>query len=141
MSEAIAIPPGDTAIDAAERLPVSSQWKLIRRRFVRHRLAAFSLVVVVLLYLIVIFADFLTSAEPTATDASLALAHPQHVYYWQDGHFAPFVYGLKRARNPDTLVVEYTPDESTKVPVSFFAHGYPYRLFGLIPTDIHLIGT
>jgi peptide/nickel transport system permease protein len=137
----IATPPGDTPAREAETLPVSSQWKLIRRRFLRHRLAAVAAVVVASLYLVVIFADFLASSDPTATNAQRALAPPQHVHYRRDGRFAPFVYGLQRKRNPDTLVVEYLPDESIKVPVTLFAHGYPYRLFGLIPTDIHLIGT
>jgi peptide/nickel transport system permease protein len=139
--DSIAISPSDIATEAAERLPVSSQWKLIRRRFLRHRLAAVAAVVVAVLYFVVIFADFLASSDPSATNARRTLAPPQHVHYWDDGRFAPYVYGLQRTRNPDTLVVEYMPDESIKVPVSFFAHGYRYRLFGLIPTDIHVIGT
>src|SRR5262249_8718931 len=27
-----------------------------------------------------------------------------------------------------------------KLPLTFFIHGYPYNLFGLIPTDRHLLG-
>ena len=64
----IAILPGDAAIEAAERLPISSQRKLIWRRFLRHRLAAVAAVVVALLYFVVIFADFLASSDPTATN-------------------------------------------------------------------------
>jgi peptide/nickel transport system permease protein len=132
----VAVGPGDPT----ERLPVSSQWKLIRRRFLRHRLAAVAAVFVALLYCIVIFADFFASSDPTVTNARRTLAPPQHVHYWQDGRLAPYVNGLKRTRNADTLVVEYVPDETIRIPVRFFAHGYPYRLLGLIPTDIHLIG-
>src|SRR5919201_180221 len=31
-------------------------------------------------------------------------------------------------------------EEETKLPLAFFVQGYPYRLFGLIPTDRHLLG-
>jgi peptide/nickel transport system permease protein len=126
--------------DPAERLPVWSQWKLVRRRFLRHRLAAIAAVVVALLYCVVILADFFASSDPAATNAQRVLAPPQHVHYWQESRLAPYVNGLKRTRNADTLVIEYAPDESIRIPVSFFAHGYQYRLLGLIPTDIHLIG-
>ncbi|MGH8253444.1 MAG: hypothetical protein ACRES2_05335, partial [Steroidobacteraceae bacterium] len=67
--------------DPAERLPVSSHWKLIRRRFLRHRLAAVAAVIVVMLYCIVIFADFFASSDPGATNAQRTLAPPQHVHY------------------------------------------------------------
>lgn len=126
---------------ANERLPVSSQWVLIRRRFLRHRLAVAGAIVVASFYLIVIFADFLAYSNPGMSNAQRALIPPQTITFWSDGRFEPHVNGVVRARNPDTFVVEYTPDPSVRIPVVLFARGYPYRLFGLIPTDIHLIGT
>jgi peptide/nickel transport system permease protein len=36
--------------------------------------------------------------------------------------------------------MEWQIDESKKIPVRFLAKGYPYEIFGLIPTDIHLLG-
>src|SRR5581483_4702982 len=52
----------------------------------------------------------------------------------------PHVYRLMRHRNPDTLVLEYTADHSVEIPLTLLAHGYPYRLLGIFPTDIHWIG-
>jgi peptide/nickel transport system permease protein len=51
------------------------------------------------------------------------------------------VHPLRMTRDPVTLQPIYAPDQSQTVSVRFFARGYPYKLFGLIPTDIHLIGT
>src|SRR4029078_2304343 len=41
---------------------------------------------------------------------------------------------------PRLCSVFSTPHPSRKLPVVLFAHGYPYLLFGLIPTDRHLLG-
>lgn len=128
-------------VAAADRLPIASHWKLIRRRFLKHRLATAAAAIVALLYLMVIFADFLAYSDPRASDAQRALVAPQPLHLWADGRWAPHVHALARVRNPETLVLEYTPDEAARLPVKFFAHGYPYRLFGLIPTDRHLLGT
>lgn len=37
---------------------VASQWQLIRWKFMRHRIAVFSLVVLMVLYLLAIFPEF-----------------------------------------------------------------------------------
>jgi len=121
-----------------ERLPVSSHWTLIRRRFLRHRLAVAGAIAVVLLYGVVLFADFLACSNPYATNAQRALVPPQPIHFSLDGLY---VNGLARSRSPETLVLAFVPDFRVKVRVVLFAHGYPYRLFGILPTDRHLIGT
>jgi peptide/nickel transport system permease protein len=130
-----------TIVQTGDRLPVTSHWRLIRRRFLRHRLATVGAVVVAVLYMVVVFADFLAYADPRRSNAERTLVPPQPIHFWDEGRFAPYVYGLTRSRNPDTFVLEYVPDESVRIPLEWFARGYPYRLFGLIPTDIHLLGT
>jgi len=107
----------------------------------RHKLAVVSAVVVGLFYLVVIFADFFAYSDPTASNAQRAYVPPQKLYLFQNGRFDPFVYGLTRSRNPETQGLEYVKDESRKVRVTFFAEGYEYKLFGLFPTNRHLIGT
>src|SRR5262249_177943 len=140
MSEAIvkSIAPETTAsAEQGERLPVSSHWRLIRRRFVRHRLAVAGAITVVLLYLVVIFPDFLACSDPYATNAARALVPPQAIHVGSGGLY---VNGLIRSRNSDTLVTQFDPDPTVRVPVRWFAHGYAYQLFGIFPTDRHLFG-
>jgi peptide/nickel transport system permease protein len=49
------------------------------------------------------------------------------------------VYGLEQHRDPDTLTRTYTDDRSRVLPLRFFAKGDPYRLWGLIPMERHLV--
>jgi len=66
----------------------------------------------------------------------------QGIHFSDEGRFTwpPFVYGYNRQRDSVTLRLTYTPDPTKKYPVRLFVHGFPYKLFGLIPTDVHLFG-
>ena len=123
-----------------ERLAQASQLQLTWWRFRRHRLAVVSLAVVALFYLVVVFADLLATADPHATDARRSFIPPQGITLFADGAWRPHVNGLKGVRDPRTFKLAYTPDPTRKLPLAFFVHGYPYMLFGLIPTDRHLLG-
>jgi peptide/nickel transport system permease protein len=125
----------------AEPPPNCSHWKAVRRRFMRHRLACAGLVAVASFYLVVMFADFLAYADPEKSNAQRALVPPQPIHLWLQGRFAPHVDTLIRGRDPETLVLQYRVDPSHPLPLTLLARGYSYRLFGVIPSDIHLFGT
>ncbi|HEV8310659.1 MAG TPA: ABC transporter permease [Methylomirabilota bacterium] len=125
---------------AEERIAVATQWQLMWWRFRRHRLAMAGTVVVVLAYLVVVFADFLAYSNPLASEAQRSLLPPQGIRWFDDGRFHPHVHGLTGRRDPATLKRVYTPDPTQKIPVRLLVHGFEYRLFGLIPTDRHLLG-
>ncbi len=126
--------------DTAEA-PVLSPQALFRKRFLRHRLATVSAVIVALFYLVVVFADFLAYSDPTASNAQRALVPPQEIFFFADGRFYPHVLALKRSRNSETFGVEYVVDDSKRIRVGLFVEGYEYKLFGIIPTRTHLLGT
>jgi peptide/nickel transport system permease protein len=109
-------------------------------RFRRHRLAMVATVVVALFYLVVLFADFLAYAPPTASEAQRSLLPPQRIQWFHEGRFSPHVLGLTGQRDPVTLKRVYTPDPEKRIPVRFFAPGFEYRFLGLVPTSLHLIG-
>jgi peptide/nickel transport system permease protein len=123
-----------------DRLAQATQLQLTWWRFRRHRLAVISLFVVVLFYTAAVFADFLAVSDPHATDARRSFVPPQGISLFDNGVLRPNVSGLKGVRDPRTFKLAYTPDPARKLPVVLFAHGYPYRLFGLIETDRHLFG-
>lgn len=125
---------------AEERISVATQWQLMWWRFRKHRLAMIAGVLIVCYYLVVIFADFLAYANPDASEAQRSLLSPQGIHFFDEGRFYPHVYALKGMRDPITFKRVYTPDPNEKIPVTFFARGFEYKLFGLIPTDLHLIG-
>jgi peptide/nickel transport system permease protein len=129
---------GNTA--AKDDFAHATQTQLIWRRFCRHKLALASLFVVVVFYLIVIFADFLAIRAPQDTDAARSYIPPQGIQFFDQGSFRPHVAGLKGVRNMRTFKLVYTPDPAITIDLVFFAHGYPYKLFGFIPTDRHIFG-
>jgi peptide/nickel transport system permease protein len=119
----------------------AGQARLIWWRFRKHKLAVASGIVVIVFYLIAAFADFLAYADPQASDARRGYVPPQMIrLFTPDGEFRPHVQGLSGVRNMQTFRLEYRPDPNRMVEVRFFARGYEYNLFGLIPTDIHLLG-
>jgi peptide/nickel transport system permease protein len=123
------------------RRPVAAagQWRLMWRRFRRHKVAMASGVVVLLFYLVVVFAEFFATTDPNRPSSLYSLMPPQSIHLFDNGEFRPFVYKLERKRDA-TFQLVYTPNLKARIPVVLFAKGFPYRLFGLIPMDRHLIG-
>jgi peptide/nickel transport system permease protein len=134
--------PVETSSAAEERVSVATQWQLMWWRFRKHKLAMVSAAVVAAFYLVVIFADFLAYADPYASEAQRGLIAPQSIYFVDPdtGSFGPHVLGMSGKRDPLTFKRVYEPDPSNKIPVVLFAHGFEYKLLGIIPTDRHLIG-
>lgn len=125
---------------AEDRISVATQWQLMWWRFRKHKLAVVGAVVVVMFYMVVVFADFLAYTDPHASEAELQLISPQRIRFFDNGSFSPHVYALEGVRDPVTFKRVYTPNPDVKVPVEFFASGFEYKLFGLLPTTRHLIG-
>jgi peptide/nickel transport system permease protein len=123
---------------------VASQWQLMWWKFRRHKLAVAGGVVVILLYLVAIFAEFLATTDPNQVNATYTYGPPQRPHLFRDTpdglDFGPYVYGYKSEIDLETLSRTFTIDESKIVPVQFFARGHEYKLFGLIPTNLHLLG-
>jgi len=131
--------PGASTADK-QRIFVASQWQLMWWRFRRHRVAVASGIIIVGFYLVVVGADFLAYADPNASEAQRSLMPPQPIRWFEDGRFRPHVYGLKGVRDPQTFKRVYRADPSQRIPLRFFAEGFPYRFLGVIPTRRHLIG-
>jgi peptide/nickel transport system permease protein len=138
MANVVPTPP--IAAEAEDRIAVATQWQLMWWRFRKHKLAMFGSFIIILLYLVVIFADFLAYSVPTTSDSALGLTPPQSIHWVDNGQFSPHVYALVGKRDPVTFKRVYTADPNTKIPIRFFAKGFPYKLFGLFPTEMHLFG-
>lgn len=123
-----------------ERVSVATQWQLMWWRFRRHKVAMVAAVIVILFYVVVALADFLAYSDPNASEAKRSLLPPQGVHLFDNGRFSPFVYAIEGKRDMKTLKRVYQINPNKKLPVKFFARGFPYRFLGLFPTDIHVIG-
>ena len=131
------VEPGTTV--AEEKIAIATQWQLMWWRFRKHRLAMIGTLVLIIFYLMAANADFLAYVDPNASEAQRSLLNPQPIHWFDNGEFKPYVHPLKGTCDPNTFKRIYVPDTETKVPVVFFGHGFPYKLFGFIPTDIHLL--
>ncbi|MGF1646477.1 MAG: ABC transporter permease [Kineosporiaceae bacterium] len=116
---------------------VASQWRLVWWRFRRHKVAVASAVVVAALYAIALFAPFLAPFSGDRQDGEYTYAPPQPLRVSAEGLY---VLGYQAERDPESLALVYEVDETQRIPVRLFDRGEPYELFGIVPTDIHLIG-
>jgi peptide/nickel transport system permease protein len=124
---------------AEDRVAVASNWTLVWWRFRKHHLAMVSAVVLICMYIVVLCPDFFCTQSPERTDARQAFIPVQTLHLF-DGGLNPWVPAIVGKRNPVTLRMEWTADPQRKVPVNFFTRGDSYRVLGLFPTNIHLIG-
>ena len=126
-----------------EELSIATPRQLMWWKFRKHRIAMISVVVLIILYVMAIFAGFIIPYDPNEYNASYKYVPPMQITFRdENGDFAwrPGVRGLIEERDPETLRRSYIPDESTWYPIRFFVKGYEYKLLGVIKTDIHLYG-
>lgn len=93
-----------------------------------------------LLYLVAAFGGFVSPYDPNAF-SDYPFTPPQRVRFVDAAgqvHLRPFVYLLDQSLNMRTLAREYAENRAEKRFVRFLTRGYEYKLFGMLPTDIHL---
>ncbi|MEZ4677540.1 MAG: hypothetical protein R2932_25325 [Caldilineaceae bacterium] len=129
-----------------EKIYVASYWQLMWWRFRKHRMAMIGGIVIILLYTVAIFAEFVAPYDPDPHPSELfvtyKLAPPTKIHIFDENWNLqrPFVYKLQQDRDPETLRRIYTEDTSELYPIRFFTEGPAYELWGLIPSSIHLYG-
>lgn len=122
-------------------IAVAGQWRLFWLKFKKHKIALVSLVVIIVMYLVAAFADFIAPVDPNATNARFTYAPPQWVSLMHDGSFKPHVSQLKMTLNTESMRREFTPDPAKPLAVGFFVKAQqPYHLLGFIPMETKLFG-
>lgn len=129
----------------SREIAVAGQWTLIWMRFVRHRVAVIAGFIIIFMYLVGLFAEFLAPALPDAAKPQFGYAPPQSIGWFvteEDGtsRFLPHVKGYTQTVDQVSLRRTFAIDESKIVPIGFFVKGAPYKLWGLFPMDVHLMG-
>ncbi len=122
---------------AIENIYAASQWQLMWRKFIRNKMAIVGGIVILTYYLAALLAGFLAPYTISTRFRRYIYMPPQRIHFFYQGKFEPFVYDVKLTIDKNLRKI-YEPDKSKKIPIRFFAHGDPYKLFGLIETDIHL---
>jgi len=116
--------------------------RLIMIQFRKHKAAQIGMVVLIILYIMVIFAPFFAPYDPQRR-LKVPYMPLQTIHFFdQEGnfHLRPFVYGIKMGMNKETFRREYTIDAEKKYPLRFFVRGDSYKLWGIFESDLHLFG-
>ncbi|WP_108460200.1 ABC transporter permease [Devosia naphthalenivorans] len=124
---------------------VAGPWQLMWAKFSRNKVALVAGVIILMLFLVGIFAEFLAPALPETARPQFTNAPPQELRLFTtdaegNRHFQLHVTGYTMTVDQASLRRSYAIDDSQVVPVGFFVRGAPYKLWGQFPSDIHLIG-
>ena len=113
----------------------------ILRQILRDRYSLIALVVLLLLYLAILFADFLAPYSKEFSDRHRAYAPPSKVFTIdENGRISrPYTYNYVRYFDPEEYKITYKLDRSKKFYLKFFSKGEKYKFLGLIPMDRHLV--
>lgn len=119
---------------------MASQWKIIWWKLKRHRLAVISGGVLAVFYLSILVSEFLAPYALDTRHTTHIYAPPQRIHLFRDGEFVgPFVHGYSFKLNLETMSREYTVNPDDVQPIRFFCRGDPYRFWGTIEADLHLM--
>lgn len=127
----------------AEHLLEASQYQLMLVKFKKHRLALISFWLLVVMYLMAVFADFIAPYSPLSRSGDLVFATPTriHIRDEQGNYHLPFIYNRVSDLDEETFTYTFVEDTSQRFPVRMFVRGEPYKLWGILPGDIHLFGS
>jgi len=130
-----AAPEAAEAAPAQMRTPAQLAWRQLRK----HRMALIGGAVLLVLYLMVVFAELLAPYSLDYADRE-RFFHPPILPHFRDAQgvsLRPFV-NLTTLTDPGLR--KYTANPSRRYYVRFFVRGEPYRLFGVVPWSIHFFG-
>ena len=124
-----------------ENVVVQGPARLAWRRFRRHRPGMFGLAILVLLYLMAIFAGFLAPYHYTDEQRELHWAPPSSLRFSDESgsSLRPFIHPLRINFDENFNTVREL-DRSRRCYLRFFVEGEPYRLLGIIPMNTRLFG-
>lgn len=112
----------------------SSLWSKKLERFMNNKFALTAGIIIILLYLLVIFAPIFAPYSPNRTFKEKFFHPPTKIHFSdENGLSRPYIYETE-AKN----WAQYNVVDEKKYYINFFEKGDKYKLFGILETDIHL---
>jgi len=130
-------------ISGEERYYTASQWQLMWRKFIKHRLAIVGGTILAIFYIVAMFCEFFSTQDIYRRYPKYIYCPPQRIHFFDEKgifHFRPFVYKINRELDPVTWERKFIEDKNRKYFIYFFLRGDEYKLWNLFPTDVHLFG-
>lgn len=120
----------------AQATPFQIMWW----RFTRHRLAVASGIFLCLIYLSILFSEFLAPYNLHSRNTDYIYAPPQEVHIFRDGRLvAPYTFARTMTLNMETLHRDYASDTSEVQTIRYFCRGDKYTFWNLFESDLHLV--
>lgn len=110
-------------------------------KFFRHPLVIPGIIVLLALYLMTIFAEFIAPYSFDNSNREISFQPPSKIHFFLNGKFSivPFVYPYSFTFN-DNFERIYIEDQSKPYYISLFATGDLVKLWNIIPINRHLFG-
>lgn len=143
------LPPKKVRAITEEEYQLLSVRQLMWRKFAHNRVAVISAILLIILYGVTLFAGFFAPYDPSIGEANLSYVPPMapRFYDGETGQWflSPFVYRVKKERNPKTFQLEYSivydeEGQPIRDHIRLFVKGDPYKVLGIIDWDVHLFG-
>lgn len=116
--------------------------KSVFKQLIKDKFAFVALLVLVLIYLSLLFADIIAPYTKDFSDRSNSYAPPSKIFVINEkGNWSlPYTYNYVREFDENAMQVDYKLDRSTKFFLKPFVRGQKYKFLGIIPCSRHLIG-
>ncbi len=132
------------AISSQDKFFTATQYQLMWRKFKKHKPSVVSGIFLIFLYIILaIGCEFFAPYNIYKRHSKYVYAPPQRIHFFDEEgnfHLRPFVYGLKKTRDPETFRISYKIEKDKKYPLYFFVRGDKYELWNLFESDLHFFG-
>lgn len=114
----------------------------IIKKILQDKFAKTALLILGLLYILILFADFIAPYSSTYSNRDMAYAPPSKIYTIdENGHFSrPYTYNYTREYNPQLMQTVFKQDRSKKYYIKILPKAEKYKFLGIIPTHRHLFG-
>ena len=114
----------------------------IIKKIFQDKFAAYAFIILVILYLIILFADFIAPYSCTYSNRDLSYVPPSKVYTINEkGKLSlPYTYNYVKKYDPDLMQTVFKQDRTKKYYLKLFVKGESHKIFGIIPTHRHLFG-
>ena len=109
----------------------------------KDKFARAALIVLGVIYIMLLFADFIAPYTKDFSDRTMAYVPPSKVFTIdENGRLSkPYTYNYVREFDKNTLEIKYNLDRTQKHYIKFFSKGQPYKFLGIIPMKRHLYTT
>ena len=112
------------------------------KKIFNDKFARTAFIILALLYITILFADFLSPYSSMYSNRDLAYAPPSKIYTIdENGKFSlPYTYNYIREYDSNLMQTVFKQDRSKKYYIKIFTKAEKYKFLGIIPTNRHLFG-